>query len=625
MKKIFSKLLVLGSLTLFAASCIGDNGNYEYKDGATIMPVIIGSMSSRDIVYGDRVTIEPTLIDDDARYSYKWFTYPTLANAGSNDAIDIRYKKLISESDDSPVLDIFIASQANPEFPDVPFVNLTPGPHRLCLEVWDENRDLYKRSAFDLNVSGTEMQRGLYILKDLAEGGVEIDYLGTSATFSGGDFEPIPYDTNLGDDTPGVWAIIPNVIQMQGEAPLPGTAVQIAYNRQRYPSMQTAPIEPRSGGMALFILSSEDARVINPLTMKSMIWVNQGRPDDDPDKRVPFDNLEDIMFVAPSAIRPQSIAVHQQIYATSLMMGTALLMVNDGKLHLYGGYAGVNDYFGKFLPPLALRDVNAQGTVYTSDYDLHSDFFMRTGNNMGWQTAVFDKKTRSVHYIEPWDMMQSGGIRNLFNNLGSALVGTANIPADPGQDFVSLVKMDYDMICMMPQDFGAQGRVFMLFKHITTGKHVLLRGAVTGLGHPLAGADASLFYVPDNSLMLTAKARMATPFVGNFVFFGNGEKLGVYRHEANASESILKEFPGEDIAWLGLWPMSNSAGSGALTHSNGAPKLIVLSNDDAGNYHVRIFNFNFNAVPTDPGIEPDPILEMTGVGKAHDAVIRFAS
>ena len=615
MKKIFSKLLVLCSLTLLTASCIGDKGSYEYKDGATIMPVKISDLGGkRTIIYGDRVTIEPTLENNDTHYSYKWFTYPGLTNGSGNDAADIKFKKLICESNDSPVLDIFIASQADQEFPNVQFVNLNPGLHRLCLEVWDESLDLYKRSAIDLEVSGTEMQRGIYILKDLAAGGVDIDYIGTSAIFSGESFEPIPYDNNPNDNIPGEWKIISNVIQMQGEEPLPGTAVQIAYQRMRYP-ISTVFMES-SSGKGLFVLSSEDMRAINPTTMKSLIWLHPGKPADDPDKRVPLDNMEDLMFVVPDVTRPQSISTMQQIYASTPMMYMTMLLVNDGKLYPYGTFRGGNDQYGKFLPFLLLRDVNANGTAYTGDYDLHPDIFMRWGSSMDNQTAVFDKTTRSVHYLEPY----WSGTRGLFNNLGAAAIGTDRIPTDPGQDFVSLVKMDYDLVCMMPQDLGAQGRVFMLFKHITTGKHVLLRGAVTGAGHPLAGVDASLFYVPDNSLMLTAKARMATPFVGNFVFFGNGGKLGVYRHAANASESILKEFPGEDIAWLGLWPMSGAAGSGGL---NTPPKLIVLSNDESGNYHVRLFNFDFTGVPTDPGIEPDPIFELTGMGKAHDAVIRL--
>ncbi|MDR3246808.1 MAG: hypothetical protein LBT50_10295 [Prevotellaceae bacterium] len=235
-------------ISVFAASCMKDYGNYNYVDGKEIMPVAISGIADTVRAQkGKTLAIVPAVENAVAgkNYQYCWYVIPV-------SDLGILNRQVLSESKN---LDIQIA--------------LPPDNYLLVFDVIDPETDTYARRQSLLIVAASVVAEGWYILKDI-NNETDFDYINTQ-----------------GEMIPDVLLNLANPVGSR----LKGTAVRIMYQSGDYSHQiknEDGTVEILNYQKALYALSSEDIKTLNAQTLDV------------------FKNKEDI-FYSPQVYRPQNV------------------------------------------------------------------------------------------------------------------------------------------------------------------------------------------------------------------------------------------------------------------------------------------------------------------------------
>jgi hypothetical protein len=224
MKTVKTKLLAL-ILSLAAASCVGDLGNSDYRDADSVMPVTIVSLGdSINAVLGARLVLMPDIriAGDESRYSYLWY------------AIEYETAGELPEK-------FILGNERNLNIK----VALAPGRYFLNLSVIDSARDIFARREQLVEVRGTDVSAGWFVLKD-RDGKTDFDYI----ALSGAHYPDVLRDLCYPPDSRPT-----------------GTAVCLAYQPRRYYHQvcdsNGRVLETLANQSAYYVLSSDDVRVVN--------------------------------------------------------------------------------------------------------------------------------------------------------------------------------------------------------------------------------------------------------------------------------------------------------------------------------------------------------------------------
>ena len=216
MKKLITYIgLFIGSLLLFNA-CIGDEGNYDYVNGESVLPVQIeGLPNDTTINRGDIFRLTPTIVNDDpSRYTYSWDIMEYQAGGSLPRQWDLSEEKNLEWT-----------------------VSLDAATYRLNFRIHDSERDIYVRHEMIVNITAIPMSSGWYILKDNGSE-TDLDYI----NLDGERYNDLL--TSFGST-------------------IPGTAIQILYQSGRYTHAITNDdgTVTQKGNLSVYhFLTSEDIR-----------------------------------------------------------------------------------------------------------------------------------------------------------------------------------------------------------------------------------------------------------------------------------------------------------------------------------------------------------------------------
>ena len=250
--KFFSPLFACSLISLLAASCIDDKGNYEYEDANKVMPVTISGMRDTSVIMGSVLRIVPEVQHaENGDYVYSWFIMPSVT------AGNLPRKTVLS----------------NEIILDVP-IKFDAGSYFLNFEVRDPKIDVYVRKQIRLNLTATDINTGWFILKDVGDE-TDFDYISRDGTLY-------------------VQDVLLNRALPEGSRPK-GTAIQMNYQSQRYYQQVTddeGKVTTLANQQVYHILSSHDIKTFNATTL------------------VLFKNYEDQFYgVLPENCNPQGISM----------------------------------------------------------------------------------------------------------------------------------------------------------------------------------------------------------------------------------------------------------------------------------------------------------------------------
>lgn len=236
--------LLISSLLLFGA-CIDDQGNYDYTNPESLLPVQIeGLPTDITILKGETLQLSPTIINDNpSRYTYSWYIMDYEA-AGS----------LPRQWDLSEEKDLVWTA------------NLDAARYRLNFRIYDRELELYTRHEITVSISAAPMTTGWYILKDNGSE-TDIDYIGLKAE-------------RYNDILAGYGSTIP------------GRAVMMAYQPSRYYHTITnedGTVTTKSNLSVYYFLTSEDIRTYDAKDFTL------------------YKKYEDQFYALPETCRPQHI------------------------------------------------------------------------------------------------------------------------------------------------------------------------------------------------------------------------------------------------------------------------------------------------------------------------------
>ena len=272
-----------------------------------------------------------------------------------------------------------------------------------------------------------------------------------------------------------------------------------------------------------------------------------------------YKEYKDEFYVIPDNCAPQSIEVADE---------GDLFLLNAGKLH---SIYGLTSNSGRFSPPKV------------GFYTLFKKMFTVTG--IGASTMVFDLESCTFY------------IADSFGERLSTMDDRPNYP--------SPTNMDATVIDLLPSQrnyTNVRGSVIMKNKN---KEEYYIRGInFNGPAYPFTSFDT----IPAGYKMPYAESR-AVPYAGAFVYFGDANKLFVYRNAAVANrETEIITFPeDETIAYL-----TNMYASGAYNY------LVVLTNNAT---EWKLYVYNIRALGN-PDLEAEPAFVYSGTGHARYVMYR---
>jgi hypothetical protein len=322
---------------------------------------------------------------------------------------------------------------------------------------------------------------------------------------------------------------------------LKGTAVQIAFQRQRYYHQISNPdgtVTTLANLQALHILSSDDMKVYNANTMAL------------------FKNYEDQFYDLPENRRPQSIAIptngNGDVY-----------MLNDGKVYTF---FGMSAHIGVYRGPMV------------GFHSMHKDMLVPNMMN----ALLFDLESSSF-----------------FHATTSALAPTPLSEESPtaiNPVGVSPNNMPYTLLALVPRLVGnPSATAYAVMRHKTNNTHHLATINYTGAGYPFL----SFKTIPEEYKMPLSTVIAATP-AGDFLYFAEENRLYVYKDADGLTgaerEYVLKTFPAnETISFMQF--LNNQVV--VLTNSTSGWKLYGFSLIGAGNPEIQDTpNFTYSGVGT---------------------------
>ena len=272
-----------------------------------------------------------------------------------------------------------------------------------------------------------------------------------------------------------------------------------------------------------------------------------------------YKEYEDEFYVVPDVCAPQSIEFTE---------GGDLLLLNAGKLH---SVYGMTINAGKFSTPKV------------GFYNLFRKMFTVTG--IGGETLVFDLETCTFFTADSW--------------------GTRLGQMNDREGAVSPTNMDATLTDLLQSQRNYTNvRGYAIMKNKSKEEYYMRGLNFSGAAYPFTSFDT----IPAGYKMPYA-AYKAIPFAGAFVYFGDANKLYVYRNAAVANrETLLKTLPeDESIAYL-----ATLYASGKYNY------LVVLTNNATG---WKLYVYNVRALGNYELLE-EPAFVYSGTGHARYVMYR---
>lgn len=334
-----------------------------------------------------------------------------------------------------------------------------------------------------------------------------------------------------------------------------GTAIKMIYQNQRYYHLM--PNE--SGGTT----SLTNQRVYHILSSQDICTYDASM------LRL-FKKYEAQFYGVPEVCRPQSILFLSSSYD--------LFILNNGKVHsIYGMAVNAGKYDYQKISPLGA-------------YDMHSDMISSENNNV----LLFDIKSSSFCYA---------------NNYGENIVYLNDESSSVIEPIgVSPRNMPYTLVNLIQRTREFQtSSAYAIMKSKSSNDYFI---ASVSFGNTPANYPFTSFRpIPASCKMPLADVK-ACPNSGNFVYFGDGNKLCVYRDlDLDQRESVIKTFPaGETISYI----------THIFVNSTSYNYIVVLTNSSSG-YKMYAFNLIGSG---NPEIVDEPLFTYSGTGNARNVLFR---
>jgi len=337
---------------------------------------------------------------------------------------------------------------------------------------------------------------------------------------------------------------------------LKGTAVQMAFQPDRYfQQIKNADgtVTTLANQRAFHILSSEDIRTYEA----GQMWL--------------YKNYADQFYGLPENCKPQSIRYAVNAYD--------LFMVNDGKMYsIFGMMANI----GKYSAPKI------------GFYSLHKDMIVP-----GYSTALlFDLESSSFCYTDAY-----GATLNPIDDENPAAVNPVGVsPNDMPYTLTDL---------LMRADQVMSATAYAVMKDKSKEEYYLAGINFQAYMNPSAYPFLSFKAIPEGCKMPLAKVK-AGAYSGNFIYFGDGNKLCVYwdAEGLDVREPVLKTYPAnETISYI------------AHMYSGYSPAynyLVVLTNSASG---WKMYVYNVKGLGN-PEIDDEPAFVYSGTGNARYVMYR---
>lgn len=287
MKKLTTYFCLL-FFCILPIACIDDQGNYDYIDESSVLPVQIeGLCSDTTILKGETLRLSPIIVNDDpSRYTYSWYIMDYVAAGFLPRQWDLGEEKNLEWT-----------------------ANLDAAQYRLNFRIYDKQLDLFTRHEIVVTITAAPMTTGWYILKD-NESETDIDYISS--------------DNERYND----------ILAGYQEA-IPGTAISMAYQNGRYYHTITnedGSVTTKSGLSAYHILTSEDIRTYDAKDFTL------------------YKTFEEEFYAAPDVCRPQVVAYSSNVYLLNdgKIHKISVMSANIGKFG--AAFPGTYDLAGFLLP-----------------------------------------------------------------------------------------------------------------------------------------------------------------------------------------------------------------------------------------------------------------------------------
>ena len=349
--------------------------------------------------------------------------------------------------------------------------------------------------------------------------------------------------------------VVSDLLQLSGDR-LKGTAVQIVDQPWRYVVRVIHPdgtAEVLRNQQALHILSSEEIKTFNARSWQL------------------FRNFEDMFYVVPETCQPQSMYVEMGARSGNVFF------VNDGTVYTISGEA---ENFGMY------------GTARIGHYYMHADFI--ASMNAG---LFFDTMSRSFYSASLFSGASLDLLPNDYYGMPPEMFG-----------WPSVVNMDYTMVAFLPSSNQvAFSYGVTVMKSIYNDEYYI--GEVE-FWDPMMGMSVYPFtswnQVPAGCKMPLSPVK-AAPAFGSFLFFGDGNKLCVYKNDTGFGsdpEEVLVTLPaGETISYI-----TNAYND----------QLVVLTNSAAG---WKMYGFSpITGIPE--LVSTTPVFTYSGIGNARQVIYR---
>ena len=349
---------------------------------------------------------------------------------------------------------------------------------------------------------------------------------------------------------------IPDVLLTRATpaARIKGTAVQMVYQQTRYYHTVTntlGVVTTLANQQVFHILSSRDIKTYNAANFEL------------------FKNYEDQFYSLPPNCNPQSIRYPAQ--------GSGdLFLLNDGKIHAIYGMSG---NIGKYpAPKVGL-------------YSMHKDMIAPSFSN----ALYFDMVTCTFYSVS------SNGYS--INKLSEE---SASAPTPIG---ISPTNMNYTLLNLLPGgDMNTSIRAFAVMQNKTTNDYYLV-GILSQYSPATAYPFTSFNIIPAGNKMPLAAVK-AAPYSGDFVYFGDNNKLCVYKNiDIPNREQVLITFDaGETVSYI----------QHMYSLANNYNWLAVLTNSASG---WKLYVYNVIGVGISE-IDNTPIQTYSGTGNARSLIYR---